>query len=90
MLYLVESYVQAGGAAELPPRAANVSPRAGSRLLQSLYVPEDELCLALVEADSAEQAGRASAAAGLVADRILEVMLRSGSCPAEVALEDAR
>jgi len=83
MHYLVESYVQTGGSGEpAPPARPDAGP--GARLLQSLYVPEDELCLSLVEADSPEQAGRASAAAGLSADRVLAVTLRTGACPADV------
>jgi hypothetical protein len=45
----------------------------GARLIQSLYVPEDELYLYLFEADSVADVRRAAAHAKLLVDRVRAV-----------------
>ena len=44
------------------------------RLVRSIVVPEDEMCLLLFEADSAETVARVGADSGLVFDRVVEAV----------------
>jgi Protein of unknown function (DUF4242) len=81
MRYLVESYLPSVGAAEqleeLAARsraAADEMAREGAplRYIEAIVVPEDEMCLLVYEADSAELALEASARAGIACGRVLE------------------
>lgn len=80
MRFLVESYLPvptAEGQAEVVARAraaAEELAREGARLrhLECIFVPEDEMCLLLYEAESAEGAREASRRAGLGCERVLE------------------
>ena len=80
MRYLVESYLPVTGAedqAEVVARAraaADELAREGASLrhLDCIFVPEDEMCLLLYEADSAELARAASRRAGIECERVLE------------------
>ena len=65
--YLAEAYAAERHEEELPAVLH------GARLIQSLYVPEDELYLYLFEADSAVDVRRAAAAAKLFVDRVRAV-----------------
>jgi hypothetical protein len=80
MRYLVESYLPVSGAesqAEVVARAraaAEELAREGAPLrhLDCIFVPEDEMCLVLYEADSPELARAASLRAGIECERVLE------------------
>jgi hypothetical protein len=80
MRFLVESYLPVPGAegqAEVTARAraaADELAREGARLrhLDCIFVPEDEMCLLLYEADSPELAREASLRAGIECERVLE------------------
>jgi hypothetical protein len=81
MRYLVESYLPSVGAAEqLEELAARVRTAADElaqegaalRYIEAFLVPEDEMCLLVYEADSAELALEASARAGIACGRVLE------------------
>jgi hypothetical protein len=65
--YLAEAYAAERRDEELAPVLH------GARLLQSLYLPEDELYLYLFEAESVGDVRRAAAAAKLVVDRVRAV-----------------
>jgi hypothetical protein len=75
--YIVELYVARGDEAalergvELTRRAAEQLTREGSRVrhLRSLFVPADETCYVLLEADDAAMGQEAAAAAGLPFER---------------------
>jgi hypothetical protein len=80
MRFLVESYLPVAGAegqAEVVARAraaADELARDGAPLrhLECIFVPEDEMCLLLYEADSPELARDASRRAGIECERVLE------------------
>jgi Protein of unknown function (DUF4242) len=80
MRYLVESYVPVAGAkaqADVEARvrhAAEELARDGAPLrhLNCIFVPEDEMCLLLYEADSPELVREASRRAGIECERVLE------------------
>ncbi len=80
MRYLVESYLpvtSAEGQAEVEARAraaVDELAREGApvRHLNSIFVPEDEMCLLMYEAESPELALEASARAGIAGGRVLE------------------
>jgi len=73
--YLAERYLVREADAEVAATPALAEPRSGEgvRLLEALYIPEDEICLYVFESDSVElveQAGRF--------DRIVPVVSVSG------------
>jgi hypothetical protein len=78
--YLVESYLPVAGAeaqAEVGARAraaADELAQAGAPLrhLDCIFVPDDEMCLLLYEADSPELVREASQRAGIECERVLE------------------
>ncbi len=76
--YLVERFL---ASADAPGRGGDAADAAfavpGVRGLQTIYVPDDEICLYLLESESIELVERASQAAGLTVDRIHAVQ-RSG------------
>jgi hypothetical protein len=78
--YLVESYLPANGAEDVSgvdtrARAAADDLRrggAGLRFVESIFVPADEMCLLVYEADSVELVREASRRAGIPCERVLE------------------
>jgi hypothetical protein len=78
--YLVECFVPRMSGPERAEVAARLSSRPGGeesaaepvRYLRSTYVPEDEICFHLFEAESMEAVREASLRASLVFDRIVE------------------
>ena len=81
MRYLVESYLPVADAASQTDvegrarAAAEDLARAGAPLrhLSCIFVPEDEMCLLMYEADSSELVREASRRAGIECERVLEV-----------------
>jgi len=82
MRYLVESYLPAVGGAEhkrVAARARDAAAelaRAGAALhyLDAIFVPEDEMCLFVFEADSPELVREAGRRAGFSVERVLEAV----------------
>ena len=81
MLYLVESYVPADGAGieEIDGRARAAAEQltlegAAVRHLRSILVPEDEMCVLHYDAPSREVALEAALRAGVVSDRVVEMV----------------
>ena len=80
--YLVECYVPNSRSRELPETAARAQEAAqiltaeGAqvRYLRSTFVPSDELCLHLFEADSADRVSEASKRAGIEPERVVEAV----------------
>ena len=80
MRFLVESYLPVTAAedqVEVAARArssADELAREGARVrhVDCIFVPEDEMCLLLYEADSPELAREASRRAGIECERVLE------------------
>jgi hypothetical protein len=80
--YFVESYQPRGRAGELADAivrarlAASLLAAQGTpvRHLRSAYVPDDEICLHLFEAASAQLACEASRRAGIAVDRVVEAL----------------
>jgi hypothetical protein len=80
--YLVESYLPRGRAQELPRAveraraAAELLAARGAlvRHLRSTFLPEDELCLHLFDADSVALVREASRRAGITAERVVEAV----------------
>jgi hypothetical protein len=80
MRYLVESYLPAPGDDEMGKvdarmrAAADELARAGAalRFVESIFVPEDEMCLLVYEADTPELVREASLRAGIACERVLE------------------
>jgi hypothetical protein len=80
--YLVECYLPHFRSCELPETAARAREAAKAltaeggqvRYLRSTFVPSDELCLHLFEADSADRAGEASRRAGIEPERVVEAV----------------
>lgn len=62
--YLAEGYSTS------PPDGELLARLVGARLIESLYVPEDELHLYVFESDSEDELRRAAIAASLVIDRV--------------------
>ena len=90
--YLVELYVsrEERAAVDLGVRRARVAAaeltREGTpvRHVRSIFVPEDETCFFLYEAESADAVREAARRAGLVFERIAEAVaqpIREGSIP---------
>ncbi len=69
MRFLVEMYVSAAACAETTARL-----RASRGILRSVYVPEDETFLLLVEGASEREVRDGLAGDGLAADRILRAV----------------
>ena len=92
--YIVELYVARGDEAalergvELAHRAAERLTRAGTpvRHLRSLYVPEDETCYVVFEAETATGAQEAATAAGLRFERSATEVAELGTDPDLVRL----
>ncbi len=80
MSYLVEAYAPAGtdvsGTAERARRAAEDLSREGTpvRYLHPVFVPGDETCFHLFEAESVEAVHDASERAGIQAHRFVEAV----------------
>jgi hypothetical protein len=80
MRFLVESYLPVAGEegqAEVVARARAAADElaqegAPLRHLECIFVPEDEMCLLLYEADSPQLAREASRRAGIECERVLE------------------
>jgi hypothetical protein len=76
--YLVEAYTPATiRIAELEARARRTADRLSKngtrvRYVRAIYVPEDELCMHLVDAASADEADDLIRRAGISPDRIVE------------------
>lgn len=78
--YLVECYLPRARSTELADMAARLSAWYGggggeahaTRYLRTTYVPEDEICFHLFEAESVEAVREASTRASLTFDRIVE------------------
>jgi hypothetical protein len=84
--YMVELYVPRGDDAavergvERTRRAAELLTREGTpvRYLRSIFVPEDETCFFLLEADDAEAAQAAARAAELPFERVATAVAEIG------------
>ena len=81
MLFLVESYMPADGAGigEIDGRARAAAEQLTSegtavRHLRSILVPEDEMCVLHYDAPSREFALEAAKRAGVISDRVVEMM----------------
>ena len=80
--YLVESYLSRKRAAELAPTTNRARQAAEAmcgegipvRHVRATFLAEDEVCLHLFEAPSAEAAGEASKRAAIAYDRIVEAI----------------
>ena len=87
--YIVELYVTRGDEAtlerrvELTRRAAERLTREGTRVrhLRSLFVPADETCYVLLEAEDAATAQKAATAAGLPLERPATEVAELGTDP---------
>jgi hypothetical protein len=78
--FLVESYLPASRASELDDAIVRLSTAApGARYVRSTYVPEDEICFHVFEAESIDAVREAGERAALAFDRIVEA--RVGSRP---------
>lgn len=74
--FLAERYLAAQNADSLAldaERMRDAAEQAGMRLIESVYVPEDELCFYVFESESAELVHRAGAF-----DRVVRVLTPSG------------
>lgn len=81
MLFLVESYLAADGAGieEIDGRARAAAKQLTSegapvRHLRSILVPEDEMCVLHYDAPSREFALEAALRAGVISDRVVEIV----------------
>ena len=80
--YLVEHYLPHSRSCELPETAARVREAAQAltaegaqvRYLRSTFVPSDELCLHVFEADSVDWVSEAIQRAGIEPDRVVEAV----------------
>ena len=76
--YLVEAYMpKTIDVAEVESRVREAAaelagPNAEVRYLRSIFVPDDELCMHLFDADSVEAVSEVTRRAGISADRIAE------------------
>jgi len=69
--YLGECFLAASASNTLAPSALDAAfAPSGVRVLQTIFVPDDEVCLYLFESDSLERVRQASAAAGISIDRL--------------------
>lgn len=89
--YLVEMYVSRAEPSARVPRSEDVSEAARQvtregrrvRLLRSIVVPEEETCLYLYQADTADNVHEAATRAGLRFDRVVEALADWGTAPAK-------
>ncbi len=80
--YLIECYLPRSRRDELPAATARVRRAAEAvaaegaeiRYVGSTFLPGDELCLHLVEAESAEHVGRVSGRARIAFERVVEAV----------------
>jgi Protein of unknown function (DUF4242) len=80
MRFLVESYLPAAGADDRVGIAARARAAADElarevahvRYVEAIFVPEDEMCLLVYEADSAELVREAGRRAGIACERVVE------------------
>ena len=80
--YLIESYLPRSRSGELPAVAARLRRATESltaegtqvRHLRTTFVPDDELCLHLVEAESATTVGEASRRAAIEPARVVQAL----------------
>ena len=72
--YLGERYLPAAARGDIGDESDRLQSAARTlgavRLLQTLYVPRDEICLYLFEADSADLVSRAAAAAAIALEHV--------------------
>jgi type IV secretory pathway VirJ component len=81
--YLLERFLPAPGAGmPLSLEDAALAAHAGVRLLQTIYVPDDEVCFYLLESDSLELAQQAGRDAGLSVER-MHLVETGGENPAD-------
>ena len=77
-MFLAELYLPEidAGVIRKAERAAASLARDGARirLVRSVVVPRDEMCLLLFEADSAETVGRVGELGGIAFDRVVEAV----------------
>lgn len=75
--YLAERYLSPRGGVFLAEDVARMNAVAAgrARLVQTLYVPDDEVCFHLFESESAELVGELSLDAGIELTRVLRVAL---------------
>ena len=90
--YVIETYLSRARAAELDVATARMrdaiavtvrrvtrsSADSPVRLLRAYFVPEDEMCVYVIEAPSSEAAADVSRRAGLRPERVLEAEAREG------------
>jgi len=77
--FLAERYLTAHSLRVEPAIRALREPGPGhARLLQTLFIPDDEVCFYLFESESADQVERTGLEAGLRFDRILPVVANCG------------
>ena len=90
--YVIETYLSRARAAELDDatarlrdavaatvmRVARSSAESPVRLLRAYFVPEDEMCVYVLEAPSPEAAAEVSRRAGLRPERVVEAEAREG------------
>jgi Protein of unknown function (DUF4242) len=80
MRFLVESYLPRAGADDRVGIAARARAAADElarevahvRYVEAIFVPEDEMCLLVYEADSAELVREAGRRAGIACERVVE------------------
>ena len=80
--YLIESYLPRSRSSELPAAVARLRTAAEAltaegapvRLVRSSFLPSDELCFHLLEADSAELASEASRRASIDPARVVQAL----------------
>jgi hypothetical protein len=87
MLFAVERYDESG--AGLDPSAAFPVLPATLRLAAALYLPADEVVLALIEGPDADAVGAAVSAAGWRVDRISPASWLTPLLPAALPPEEA-
>lgn len=75
--YLAERYLSPRGGVFLAEDVARMNAVAAgrARLVQTLYVPDDEVCFHLFESESAELVGELGVDAGIELTRVLRVAL---------------
>jgi Protein of unknown function (DUF4242) len=89
--FVVETYLSSHVEGEPEATIARVEAAAGAaatagepvRYVRSIFVPDDESCLLLIDAPSAEAVDRVAASAGLAPIRIASVWLSDGENPRE-------
>lgn len=85
--FLTESYLSAGRMTSLiddADRLDAATVTSGARRLATMYVPTDETCLHLFDADTAEQVTRSCAKAGVLIDRVNPAIYLGGVYPTDL------